>query len=65
MFESNKLATAFDKQLEIYRDNEDAAKALLDVGEAIKDTAVDAPEHAALTAVCLGIMNLDEALTRE
>ena len=43
----------------------DAAKALLDVGVAPRDASLNASEHAALTAVCLGILNLDEALTRE
>ncbi|MDB5336914.1 MAG: hypothetical protein JWN70_2533, partial [Planctomycetaceae bacterium] len=29
------------------------------------DETLDASEQAALTAVCLGILNFDEALTRE
>src|SRR4029079_15409324 len=30
-----------------------------------RDEALDVGEHAALSAVCLAILNLDEALTRE
>ena len=41
-----------------------AAKALLAVGESKRDETLDAGEHAALSAVCLAILNLDEALTR-
>jgi hypothetical protein len=43
----------------------DAARQLLDVGESDRDKTLDPAEHAALTAVCLGLFNLDEALTRE
>jgi hypothetical protein len=42
-----------------------AAEKLLAVGESPRDPALDPVEHAALAAVCLGILNLDEALTRE
>ena len=37
----------------------------LTVGAAPRDESLDPAEHAALTAVCLAILNLDEALTRE
>lgn len=43
----------------------DAAKRLLAVGESPRDTRLDPTEHAAFTAVCLAIFNLDEALSRE
>jgi hypothetical protein len=52
-------------QLSAYRDDHAAAGKLLAVGEAARDAALDPVEHAALAAVCLGILNLDEALTRE
>ncbi|MFM7208153.1 MAG: PSD1 and planctomycete cytochrome C domain-containing protein [Planctomycetaceae bacterium] len=52
-------------QLSAYRDDRPAAERLLAVGEAPRNTQRDAVEHAALTAACLGILNLDEALTRE
>jgi hypothetical protein len=59
------LRRAYDRQAAIYKSDLDAAKALLQVGAATRDESLNAAEHAALSAVCLGIMNLDEALTRE
>jgi hypothetical protein len=38
---------------------------LLTIGESKFDEALDPVKTAALSAVCLGILNLDEALTRE
>lgn len=59
------LRKAYDRQLTIYRDDPDAARALLNVGATQTDKALNPVQHAALTAICLGILNLDEALTRE
>ena len=59
------LRNAYKKQAKIYDKNEDSAKALLSIGAASRDKSLNPSEHAALTAVCLGILNLDEALTRE
>ncbi|MEX0819385.1 MAG: DUF1549 and DUF1553 domain-containing protein, partial [Pirellulaceae bacterium] len=59
------LRRAHEKQAAIYHTDLDSAKALLGVGAAPRDESLNASEHAALTAVCLGILNLDEALTRE
>lgn len=42
-----------------------AALKLLAVGESKRDEKLDAIEHAAYTGVCLTILNLDEALTKE
>jgi Protein of unknown function (DUF1553)/Protein of unknown function (DUF1549)/Planctomycete cytochrome C len=42
-----------------------AAKKLLAVGDSKRDEKLDAVEHAAYTAVCLAILNLDETLTKE
>ena len=53
------------RQLEIYSTAPDAATQLLAVGESPRDESLDPAGHAALTAVCLAIFNLDEALTRE
>ena len=39
--------------------------ALLAVGAAPTDASLDVAEHAAWTSICLAILNLDEALTRE
>jgi hypothetical protein len=59
------LGSAFERQHELYRADPALAEALLGVGESPRDASLDAVEHAALTAVCLAILNLDEALTRE
>jgi len=59
------LRGAYEKQWNIYRADPASAQALLSVGSAQRDAALDISEHAALTAVCLAILNLDEALTRE
>lgn len=48
-----------------FANDADAAIELLKVGESKRDESLDPVEHAALTAVCLGILNLDEALNRE
>jgi len=53
------------RQVAIYAADVDAARRLLMVGESPRDASLDPTGHAALTAVCLGIFNLDEALTRE
>ena len=59
------LTKAYERQLVIYKAEPKNAKLLLEVGAAPHDAALDPAQHAALTAVCLGILNLDEALTRE
>ena len=59
------LRRAYAKQAEIYAKSGAGARALLGVGESKRDETLDAGEHAALSAVCLAIPNLDEALTRE
>jgi hypothetical protein len=42
-----------------------AAKKLLQVGESKRDETLDPVEHAAYTALCNSILNIDEALTKE
>src|SRR5262249_33565387 len=59
------LRRAYARQVEIYAKDGAGARALLGVGESRRDETLDAGEHAALSAVCLAILNLDEALTRE
>jgi len=59
------LQRAYERQETIYKSNPDSAKALLSVGAFKRDESLDPAEHAALSAVCLAILNLDEALTRE
>jgi hypothetical protein len=59
------LARMHGRQLEVYRADVEAAKQLVSVGASPHDAALDPAEHAALASVCLAILNLDEALTRE
>lgn len=59
------LRRAFERQAAIYRADADAAKGLLSVGAAKRDESLDLTDHAAMTAVCLAILNLDEAMNRE
>jgi hypothetical protein len=59
------LRRAYDRQITIYQADEKSARDLLGVGASPRDESLNAAEHAALSAVCLGILNLDEALTRE
>ena len=42
-----------------------AAASFLKNGDSSRNSELPEPEHAALTTVCLGILNLDEALTKE
>ncbi|MGP0063003.1 MAG: DUF1553 domain-containing protein [Isosphaeraceae bacterium] len=59
------LRHAYLKQESIYKANIANARAFLSVGVARGNDTLDIAEHAALSAVCLAILNLDEALTRE
>jgi len=63
--EMNVLKQAFEKQIKHFQNDAAAAQAILSIGSAPRDTALLAEQHAAVTAVCLAIMNLDEALTRQ
>ncbi len=58
------LASTYQRQLEHYQNNVDAAKAFLGVGERASSDTLPAAEHAAMSATCLAIYNLDESLTR-
>ncbi|MFM8569969.1 MAG: PSD1 and planctomycete cytochrome C domain-containing protein [Pirellula sp.] len=59
------MLKAVSKQRELFRLDRDAAIALLATGESKPSAAMDPIELAALSNVCLTIMNLDEALSRE
>ena len=48
-----------------YAADKDSAMKLLSVGESKRDEKLDPTDHAAWTALCLEILNLDEALTKE
>ena len=64
-YDLEALTRMHARQSAIYRADAEAAKQLLGVGESPRDETLDASEHAALASVCLAILNLDEALTRE
>jgi hypothetical protein len=59
------LKRAYDRQAQFYAADGNAAKALLSIGASWRDESLNPTEHAALASVCLAILNLDEALTRE
>jgi hypothetical protein len=59
------LRRGLDQHLEHYRRNPAGAADVLQTGEAIADSALNAVEVAAWTATSSLIMNLDEALTKE
>jgi hypothetical protein len=63
--ELTALTKTYERQHALYTAEPKNAKLLLAVGAAPHDAALDPAQHAAFTAVCLGILNLDEALTRE
>jgi len=59
------LRRAFDRQLALYQSAPEDSQRVLEVGAAPRDATIDSAEHAALAAVCLAILNFDEALSRE
>jgi Protein of unknown function (DUF1549)/Protein of unknown function (DUF1553)/Planctomycete cytochrome C len=64
-YDLTALRRMHDRQGVIYQADPAAAKQLLGVGESKRDESLDVAAHAALSSVCLAILNLDEALTRE
>jgi len=64
-YDMTAIRRMLDRQLSFYAADAEAAKQLLAVGESKRDESLDPAAHAALTAVCLGMFNVDEALTRE
>jgi hypothetical protein len=63
--EIEQLAKAWHKQFAIFSQDIAAAIEFLKTGQAERDSTLDPATHAAMAAVCLAILNLDEALTRE
>jgi hypothetical protein len=59
------LRRMLESQRSFFQGDTESARAVVSIGASPRNTALDAAEHAALSAVCLGILNLDEALTRE
>ncbi|HEV2292981.1 MAG TPA: PSD1 and planctomycete cytochrome C domain-containing protein [Tepidisphaeraceae bacterium] len=63
--ERGVLVSALARLKSQYANDKDAAAKLLSVGERKRDEKLDPVEHAALTGVCLAILNLDEVLNNE
>ncbi|MBI3822810.1 MAG: DUF1553 domain-containing protein [Planctomycetes bacterium] len=59
------LQSALDRHHAHYRAHRDAALKLVSTGEAPRDQKLDVAEHAAYSAVCNLILNLDEVITKE
>jgi cytochrome c553 len=59
------LAKMLANQRAVYAADAKAADALLAIGESKRDATIPAAEHAALTATCLALYNLDAAVTRD
>ena len=59
------LRRAYERQFAIYSADTKAASEVVAIGAAPRSENLPAADHAAFTAVCLAIFNLDEALTRE
>ena len=59
------LAKMLANQRAVYSADAKAADALLAIGESKRDAAIPVAEHAALTATCLALYNLDAAVTRD
>jgi hypothetical protein len=62
--EKKMLRASLDKQLARFQSDLKAAETFLTTGASPRDMKLDTAEHAAYAAVCLGILNLDEALTK-
>jgi hypothetical protein len=58
------LRRALDRQLQLYEADSKAAEEIVKVGAAPPAKDLPVTRHAALAAVCLGLFNLDESLTR-
>ena len=63
--DTTALRRAYERQHAIYSADAKAAAQVTAIGTAPRSENLPAADHAALTAVCLAIFNLDEALTRE
>ncbi len=59
------LRGALDRQRRLFAGDRAAAERLLKVGESRRDERLDVVQHAALTAVCTLVLNLDETLTKQ
>lgn len=63
--EADVLMQFYERQLAVYRDDEEAATKLLSVGESKRNEELNLAEHAAWTCVASMVLNLDEAMSKE
>jgi len=63
--ERDILRAGLDRSRGQFRQHPTDADKLLAVGESPRDKTLDPIEHASWTALCLAVLNLDEALTKE
>ena len=63
--ETKLLRASLEKQLAKFSAAPKAAETFLTTGATPRAAALDAPQLAAYATVCLGILNLDETLTKE
>ena len=63
--EQKVMLDVYHASLQHYRNNEQAAKELLGIGESKRDESLDPAEHAAWTVIASLVLNLNETLTRE
>jgi hypothetical protein len=63
--EAKVWLAALDRLRGEYEKDKPAATKLLATGESKRDEKIDPVEHAAYTGICLGILNLDETLSKE
>jgi len=63
--ELERLKLAYDKQLAYYQAQPSAAQEWLSVGQNPQEPVIDKVGWAALGNICLAILNLDEAMTRQ
>jgi hypothetical protein len=59
------LTNLLRRERKHYRNHQDEALSLLNVGESKRDERIDTSELAAWTVVCSAILNLDESITKE
>jgi Protein of unknown function (DUF1553) len=58
------LKRSYEKQRTLYAKDANAAKQVVRVGDSKRDETLNTIDHAAMTAVCLMLLNLDEVLSR-
>ncbi|MDB5319947.1 MAG: Planctomycete cytochrome [Phycisphaerales bacterium] len=63
--EQSVLLQSLDRLKKQYTADKPAALKLLTIGESKRDESLDPTEHAAYTALCTILLNLDETLTKE